>query len=71
MGVLISNNTILTDKDCNVEPVYSTVSLGSNVDDNNIEGEFSVESYQEFQSADQHYKILGIELWKLLTINYL
>lgn len=64
MGVLISSNYILTNQKCDVEPVSSTVSLGFNVDNNEIGGEFMVSSYQEFQSANQNYKILGIELEK-------
>ena len=62
MGVLISSNYILTNQNCNVEPVSSTVSLGFNVDNNEIGGEFMVSSYQEFQSASRNYKILGTEL---------
>ena len=60
MGVLISSNYVLTEINCNVEAVWSTVSLGSNIDDNNIEGEFSVESYEVMEN--NFGKILGIEL---------
>ena len=67
MGVLISSNYVLTEINCNVEAVWSTVSLGSNIDDNNIEGEFSVESYEVMEN--NFGKILGIELWNLLSIN--
>ena len=67
MGVLISSNYVLTEMNCNVEAVWSTVSLGSNIDDNNIEGEFSVVSYEVLEN---HFgKILGIELWNLLAIS--
>ena len=69
LGIAIKGHSaqkyyILTNQKCDVEPVSSTVSLGFNVDNNEIGGEFMVSSYQEFKSASQNYKILGIELEK-------
>ena len=61
MGVLITSNYILTNQKCDVEPVSSTVSLGFNVDNNEIGGEFMVSAFQEFQSQNRIYKILGTD----------
>ena len=70
--MLISANRVLTKFDCPVEPVASTVSLGFDIDNNQIEGEFQVTSFLRFETTPPNgYTLIGNDLLRNIYIVYI